>query len=63
VPGGWFTDGRVVECALDFAARTLQVACAGTVLRGVLVGWAGEAAPLYPAVNAFNQGTVLELLP
>jgi len=63
VPSGWFSDGCVVECALDFAARTLQVACAGTVLHGVLVGWAGEAAPLYPAVCADSQGTVLELLP
>jgi len=63
VPFRWFTGGCVVECALDFAARTLQMTSAGTVLRGVLVGWAGEAAPLYPAVSAGYQGTVLELLP
>jgi hypothetical protein len=63
IPWNWFNYGRVVECALDFTTKTLQVACNGTVRRGVLVGWKGEATPLYPAVHAWSEGTVLELLP
>jgi len=63
VPGNWFCDGRVVECAFDFEENMLVLKCNREVRSGVLCGWAGEAAPLYPAVCADEEGTVLELLP
>jgi len=60
VPSAWFCEGRIVECMLDFATKTLEMTCNNTKLRGTLNGWTD--APLYPAVWAHYGGTELELL-
>jgi hypothetical protein len=62
VPRDWFCEGRIVECMLDFATKTLEMTCAcdSRKLRGTLNGWTD--APLYPAVWAYYGGTELELL-